>query len=76
MVDSEREPGKLKSVLLTYRGHDTWAKERIGASAARGTWTQAVFQVDDSPHPDQRLATAQSEERVRYALSRRSQSLF
>jgi hypothetical protein len=36
-------------VLLTYRGHDTWAKERVAPAAAKGTWTQAVFQVDDSP---------------------------
>ncbi|MBI3770035.1 MAG: hypothetical protein HY271_16305 [Deltaproteobacteria bacterium] len=35
--------------LLTYRGHDTWAKERRSAAQAKGTWTQAVFQVDDSP---------------------------
>ncbi len=30
------------------------------------------FQVDDSPHPDARLATAQSEGRVRAALSKLS----
>ena len=35
--------------LLTYRGHETWAKERIPRDAVRGTWTQAVSQVDDSP---------------------------
>lgn len=35
--------------LLTYRGRETWAKERLAAAAAKGTWTQAVFQVDDSP---------------------------
>jgi hypothetical protein len=35
--------------LLTYRGHDTWARERLPASAVRGTWSQAVFNVDDSP---------------------------
>jgi len=35
--------------LLTYRGHETWATERRSAARAKGTWTQAVFQVDDSP---------------------------
>jgi hypothetical protein len=35
--------------LLTYRGRHTWAKTRRPAAAARGTWSQAVFQVDDSP---------------------------
>jgi len=36
-------------VLVTYRGHDTWAKERLTPAQAKGTWTQSVFQVDDSP---------------------------
>lgn len=35
--------------LLTYRGRLTWERERLARSAVRGTWTQAVFQVDDSP---------------------------
>jgi hypothetical protein len=35
--------------LLTYRGRLTWAKQRLTAEQATGTWTQAVFQVDDSP---------------------------
>ncbi len=35
--------------LLTYRGHHTWATERLPRAAVRGTWSQAVFQVDDSP---------------------------
>jgi hypothetical protein len=34
---------------LVYRGRNTWAKERISADQARGTWTQSVYQVDDSP---------------------------
>jgi len=37
------------SELLTYRGHNTWAKERLPPEQVQGTWTQAVFQVDDSP---------------------------
>src|SRR6266404_768214 len=35
--------------LLAYQGRNTWAKKRLGRAQARGTWTQAVFQVDDSP---------------------------
>jgi hypothetical protein len=35
--------------LLTYRGRNTWASERLRPPDVRGTWSQAVFQVDDSP---------------------------
>ncbi len=35
--------------LLVYRGQNTWAKERMPAAQVKGTWTQSVFQVDDSP---------------------------
>jgi hypothetical protein len=35
--------------LVTYRGHETWARERLPVDVVRGTWTQAVSQVDDSP---------------------------
>lgn len=35
--------------LLTYRGHNTWAMEHLRPADVKGTWTQAVFQVDDSP---------------------------
>jgi hypothetical protein len=35
--------------LLTYRGRNTWARERLRPAEVRGTWSQAVFQVDDSP---------------------------
>ena len=35
--------------MLTYRGRLTWGRERTPRAARRGTWTQAVFQVDDSP---------------------------
>jgi hypothetical protein len=34
---------------LVYRGRNTWAKERLRAADTKGTWTQSVFQVDDSP---------------------------
>ena len=35
--------------LHTYRGDSTWARHRLTATEAAGTWSQAVFQVDDSP---------------------------
>jgi hypothetical protein len=35
--------------LLVYRGRNTWETERITPAEARGTWMQAVYQVDDSP---------------------------
>jgi hypothetical protein len=35
--------------LLTYRGRNTWAIERLSPAQAKGTWTQSVYQVDDSP---------------------------
>ncbi len=35
--------------ILAYRGRNTWERERITPAQARGTWAQAVFQVDDSP---------------------------
>ena len=35
--------------LFTYRGNSTWAREIKKPSEVKGKWTQAVFQVDDSP---------------------------
>ncbi len=35
--------------LFTYRGDSTWARRRLTAAEAAGTWSQAVYQVDDSP---------------------------
>lgn len=35
--------------LHTYRGERTWARRRLAPTEAAGTWSQAVFQVDDSP---------------------------
>ena len=35
--------------LLTYRGRNTWAVQSLRPADVRGTWSQAVFQVDDSP---------------------------
>jgi hypothetical protein len=35
--------------LLTFDKDRTWKKEKISNKEAKGTWTQKVFQVDDSP---------------------------
>ena len=35
--------------LQTFRGNSTWAREKVKPRKAKGKWTQAVFQVDDSP---------------------------
>jgi hypothetical protein len=35
--------------LHTYRGNSTWSREKKPADQVKGKWTQAVFQVDDSP---------------------------
>jgi hypothetical protein len=38
-----------KRELLAYVGNNTWEKQKLTAAEARGTWAQAVWQVDDSP---------------------------
>jgi hypothetical protein len=35
--------------LHVYAGHDQWRRDLRDAASVRGRWTQAVFQVDDSP---------------------------
>lgn len=35
--------------LLSFKGHGTWAHDKITDDHARGKWSQAVYQVDDSP---------------------------
>jgi hypothetical protein len=35
--------------LHVYRGDRRWQRETLSADEVRGQWTQAVFQVDDSP---------------------------
>lgn len=35
--------------LLEYQRDNTWRKRALPASEVTGTWSQAVFQVDDSP---------------------------
>lgn len=35
--------------LHAYTGNKIWARRRIPEAEATGTWTQSVFQVDDSP---------------------------
>ena len=37
------------SRLIEYMGQDTWGARQFKKSEVEGTWTQAVFQVDDSP---------------------------
>ena len=36
-------------VILEYQGYQTWKKKKLPSSLVRGQWSQAVFQVDDSP---------------------------
>lgn len=38
-----------KKELLTYQGNNTWRKTKVPRSKIKGTWAQAVYQVDDSP---------------------------
>lgn len=35
--------------LLVYRGRNRWTHQRLSATEVRGTWSQSVSQVDDSP---------------------------
>jgi len=35
--------------LHVHRGNRTWERVQLAAEEVRGSWTQAVFQVDDSP---------------------------
>lgn len=35
--------------LHTYNGNNTWSKEFVSWSKRKGTWSQSVYQVDDSP---------------------------
>lgn len=37
------------SSLIEYVGQDTWEPRHLDTDEIKGTWTQAVFQVDDSP---------------------------
>ncbi|MFN3834483.1 MAG: DUF6607 family protein [Glycocaulis sp.] len=37
------------SRLMAYRGFNTWEMETVSADDARGSWSQTVYQVDDSP---------------------------
>jgi hypothetical protein len=38
-----------KRDILAYAGNNTWRREALTLEQARGTWAQAVWQVDDSP---------------------------
>ncbi len=35
--------------LHVYKGNNIWTRQRLRPEDVRGAWTQAVFQVDDSP---------------------------
>ncbi len=35
--------------LNEYKGFNKWTKKRYGSFAVKGSWSQAVYQVDDSP---------------------------
>ena len=35
--------------LLTFEGHRTWKKNKLSEETIKGSWSQSVFQVDDSP---------------------------
>ncbi|MEM7079749.1 MAG: DUF6607 family protein [Pseudomonadota bacterium] len=35
--------------LYAFTGHRTWSHQRLSRRTAKGTWSQAVYQVDDSP---------------------------
>jgi hypothetical protein len=35
--------------IHAYSGHDSWMQQTFSANDVRGRWSQAVFQVDDSP---------------------------
>ena len=35
--------------ILAFQGHRTWKKHKLNPETVRGTWSQAVYQVDDSP---------------------------
>jgi len=37
------------SSMLVYRGNNTWEKVSLPEDDSQGKWTQAVYQVDDSP---------------------------
>lgn len=38
-----------KRDLLTYAGNNRWQRQTLPRSEIKGTWAQAVYQVDDSP---------------------------
>lgn len=35
--------------LHVYRGHSRWSRQQLDAKEVSGAWSQAVYQVDDSP---------------------------
>ena len=37
------------SHIVEYRGRDHWERRKLAASESKGAWSQAVYQVDESP---------------------------
>jgi len=37
------------SHIVEYRGGDRWERRKLAASESKGAWSQAVYQVDESP---------------------------
>ncbi len=45
-----RQDWVYQDITMTeYRGHNRWATVTLADEEVRGTWSQAVYQVDDSP---------------------------
>ena len=42
-------------VVFSFKGNLTWEREELSPSNVSGSWTQAVFQVDDSPRKFQQV---------------------
>ncbi|MCB9770119.1 MAG: hypothetical protein H6752_18110 [Candidatus Omnitrophica bacterium] len=42
------------TVLWEYQGKNKWTKKTLSPEEAKGTWTQRVYQVDDSPRYEAR----------------------
>ena len=50
VVKHWRQDWKYENKSLNeYKGFNKWVKKRYGSFAVRGSWSQSVYQVDDSP---------------------------
>ncbi|MEM8495668.1 MAG: DUF6607 family protein, partial [Planctomycetota bacterium] len=58
-LDQDAEPVVVKhwrqdwtyedTTLIAFRGNNTWERVELDPAEVKGTWSQAVYQVDDSP---------------------------